>query len=308
MNRFAPTAAARGLAALAAAVLHCAAWAQPNPQAQEEAKAAMEAAGKSKIAGPSEVKLGDQAVLKLPAAFLYVPPAEGGRLLKSMGNQPSEGLLGLVFPDGPGEWMVVMGFVSAGYVKDDDARDWKADKLLANLKEGTEQVNAERRTRGFPELEIVGWVEAPAYNAGTRRLVWSAETRRKGASAEAERGVNYNTYALGREGYISLNLVTGMRTIQAEKRNAHTLLAALQYNDGKRYGDFNSSTDHVAEYGLAALIGGVAAKKLGLFALMFAFLAKFAKVIGIAAVAIGAIAFKFFRRKTQSAPPPPPQA
>ncbi len=298
MNRFAPTAAARGLAALAAAVLHCAAWAQPNPQAQEEARAAMETAGKSKIAGPSEVRLGDQAVLKLPASFLYVPPAEGGRLLKSMGNHPSEGLLGLVFPDGPGEWMVVMSFVSAGYVKDDDARDWKADELLANLQEGTEQVNAERRTRGFPELEIVGWVEAPAYNGTTRRLVWSAETRRKGASAEVERGVNYNTYALGREGYISLNLVTGMRTIQAEKPNAHTLLAALQYNDGKRYGDFNSSTDHVAEYGLAALIGGVAAKKLGLFALIFAFLAKFAKVIGIAAVAIGAIAFKFFRRKT----------
>ena len=304
MNRFASSAAMRWLAALIAAFLHCTAWAQANPQAQEEVKAAMEAAGKSRIAGPSDVKLGDQAVLKLPQSFVYVPAAEGGRLLKAMGNHPPEGLLGLVFPDGPGEWLVVMSFVKAGYVKDDDARDWKADELLVTLREGTEQVNAERRTRGFPELEIVGWVEAPAYNATTRRLVWSAETRRKGAPADAERGVNYNTYALGREGYISLNLVTGMNTIQAEKPNAHALLAALQYDEGKRYGDFNSSTYHVAEYGLAALIGGVAAKKLGLFALMFAFLAKFAKVIGIAAVAVGAIALKFLRRRKEPVPPP----
>ena len=305
MNSFEFSAAARWIAALVAALLQCAAWAQPNPQAQAEARAAIEAAQKTKVSGPSDVKLGDQAVLKLPQAYVFVPPAEGGRLLKAMGNHPSEGLLGLVFPEGPGEWLVVMSFVKAGYVKDDDARDWKADELLANLREGTEQANAERRTRGFPELEIAGWVEAPAYHAGTHRLVWSAETKRKTAPADAERGVNYNTYALGREGYISLNLVTGMNTIQAEKPNAHTLLAALEYKDGKRYGDFNSSTDHVAEYGLAALIGGVAAKKLGLFALLFAFLVKFAKVIGIAAVAIGAIAFKFFRRKKEAAPPPP---
>ena len=44
----------------------------------------------------------------------------------------------------------------------------------------------------------------------------------------------------------------------------HELLADLDYNSGKRYEDFNASTDHIAEYGLAALIGGIAAKKLGL--------------------------------------------
>ena len=57
------------------------------------------------------------------------------------------------------------------------------------------------------------------------------------------------------------------------------LASAASTSDGKRYADFNAKTDHVAEYGLAALVVGVAAKKLGLIALAVAFFAKFAKVI-----------------------------
>ena len=78
---------------------------------------------------------------------------------------------------------------------------------------------------------------------------------------------------------------------------AHELLADLDYNSGKRYEDFNSSTDHIAEYGLAALVGGIAAKKLGLIALIGAFVVKFAKVIFIGALALGAGLLKLFRRK-----------
>jgi len=116
--------------------------------------------------------------------------------------------------------------------------------------------------------------------------------------------VNYNTYALGREGYISMNLVTGMNTIEAEKPIARRMLAALEYNAGKRYADFDSSTDHIAEFGLAALIGGVAAKKLGLLALLAAFAAKFAKVIGVAVLAGIAIVAKLAKRKTRAGAPP----
>ena len=234
--------------------------------------------------------------------LVYIPAAEAGRLLAAMGNRVGDNLLGVVVsPAADANWFVVMRFTKSGYIKDDEAKDWKTEELLANLKEGTEQGNKERRSRGISEIEVVGWVEAPKYDAGTHRLVWSLESKEKGAPARGEqvgdRGVNYNTYALGRDGYISMNLVTALKKIDAERPVANQLLAALQYNGGKRYTDFDSATDHVAEFGLAALIGGVAAKKLGLFALAFAFLAKFAKVIGIAAIAGGAVAVKFFRRK-----------
>lgn len=139
-------------------------------------------------------------------------------------------------------------------------------------------------------------MEAPRYEAASHRLVWSVSSRAKGAPAAADNGINYNTLALGREGYVSMNLVTGLKEVEAQKPIAQTLLAALAFDEGKRYADFNAGTDKVAEYGLAALVAGVAAKKLGFFALAAAFLAKFAKVIGIGAIAGGAGLFKLFRR------------
>lgn len=293
----------RWLLSMCAALASFAAPAQPTDAARAEFEAAAQAANKATIAGPADIKLIDQAVLKLPQGMSYIPAAEGGRLLVAMGNRIGDGLLGLVLSTASGaDWFVVMRFAKSGYIKDDDAKDWKTEELLAGLKEGTEEANKERRSRGIAEIEVVGWVEAPKYDAATHRLVWSLESKDKRAPLEAERGVNYNTYALGRDGYISMNLVTGMKQIQAEKPIAHELLASLQYNGGKGYGDFNSATDHIAEYGLAALVGGIAAKKLGLFALIFAFILKFAKVIGIAVVAGGAgLAKVFLRKKTPPA-------
>ena len=292
------------LAALCMALAATGAFAQSNDGARSEMGQALEAAKKVAVAGPAEVKLIDQAMLQLPPGMVYIPPAEAGRLLVAMGNRSGEGMLGMVVTPAPdADWFVVMRFVKSGYIKDDDAKDWKTDELLANLKQGTEETNKDRRGRGIAEVEILGWVEAPKYDATTHRLVWSLSSKEKGAPADAERGVNYNTYALGRDGYISMNLVTALKKIDAERPVAHTLLAALQYNGGKQYGDFNSATDHVAEFGLAALVGGVAAKKLGLFAVLFAFLAKFAKVIGIAAIALVALLARLFRRKTTQQPP-----
>ena len=279
-------------------------WAQGAPRdSQVEIRSALEAAQKVQLAGPSEVKLIDQAVLRLPQGHVYFPAAEAGRLLQAMGNRTGEDLLGVIFPE-KFNWFIVMRHFKSGYVKDDDAKEWNADDLLSSLKKGTEDANQERRARNIPEIEVIGWVESPAYDAGTHRLVWSAQSKLKGEPDAAERGVNYNTYALGRDGYISMNLVTGMNSIEAEKPIARQMLAALEYNAGKRYADFNSATDHVAEFGLAALIGGVAAKKLGLFALLAAFAVKFAKIIGVAVFAFLAVVAKFLKRKTQASAPP----
>jgi uncharacterized membrane-anchored protein len=124
--------------------------------------------------------------------------------------------------------------------------------------------------------------------------VWSAEAREKGVP-DQDPVVNYNTYVLGRQGYVSLNLITNSSTVEADKPAAHQLLEAVNFNDGKRYGDFNESTDKVAAYGLAALVGGLAAKKLGLLAGLGVLIAKFAKVIIAVAVGAGAAITKWFK-------------
>jgi uncharacterized membrane-anchored protein len=127
------------------------------------------------------------------------------------------------------------------------------------------------------------------------------EKGEKGPSADEDPGVNYNTYLLGREGYFSMNLVTGLKELPQHKPEGQAMLAALAFNDGKRYGDFDEKTDHVAEYGLAALVLGVGAKKLGLLAMAGVFFAKFAKLFILGAVGLGAVAMKLLGRK-KSAP------
>lgn len=271
----------------------------PDVAANSELAAAFAAAQSSIIAGPHEVPLGEQAILKLPDSYVFVPMPHAGRILEAMGNRAAASMLGLIFSAQPeqDDWFVVIDFEDSGYIKDDDAKDWNADDMLTSLKEGTEQTNGERSARGIPEMEIIGWVEKPTYDSTEHRLVWSVSSKDKGVATVGNEGINYNTYALGRDGFVSMNLVTQLDTIEHRKPVARELLAALQYNDGKRYTDFDSSTDKIAAFGLAALVGGVAAKKLGLLAVVVAFLVKFAKVIAIGAVALGGVAWKIFKRR-----------
>lgn len=295
----------RGAAAIAAVFIASFSPASSAQDAEPEAKAdagkaVWQAAGAAMIHGPSTVTLKDQAQLALPAGYGFVPPKEGAAVMDMLGNQTDERFVGLIFPEAEeSSWFVTMEYEPSGYIKDDDAKDWNADELLQSLKDGTEAANEHRRDIGVAEIQVTRWVEKPAYDAQTHRLVWSAEAREKGGQ-DADPTVNYNTYVLGREGYVSLNLITNSSTVATDKPSAHQLLAAVNFNEGKRYGDFNGSTDKVAAYGLAALIGGLAVKKLGLLAGLGLFFAKFAKLIVVGVAAAGGAIAKFFKGRSAS--------
>ena len=121
-------------------------------------------------------------------------------------------------------------------------------------------------------------------------------SRVKGESNEEEYGVNYNTYALGREGYFIVNLVTGYKNIEQEKIHAKTILDSIEYNKGKRYEDFLEGSDKVATYGLATLIGGAVAKKAGLLSIIGVFLLKIWKVVAVAVAVFFSKIIKFFKK------------
>ncbi|KRR25540.1 hypothetical protein CQ14_17875 [Bradyrhizobium lablabi] len=283
-----------------------AAFAQASPPSEASRKAELAAAWKAAstvaVGGPKDVSLIDQAALKLPSGRFFVPKAEAARILRALGNVVNDAsLVGLVVGNGANDgWIVVIRYIKEGYIKDDDAKNWNADDLLKNLKDGVEESNKDRIARGFPEMQVIGWVQAPSYDAATHRLVWSLLAKDKGEPDNATKSINYNTYALGRDGYFSLNLLSTSEGIAGDKSVAHELLGNLAYNTGKRYEDFSASTDRIAEYGLMALVGGAAAKKLGLFALVSAFVLKFAKVILVGLAVAGAGVMNFFRRKPRS--------
>jgi uncharacterized membrane-anchored protein len=127
-------------------------------------------------------------------------------------------------------------------------------------------------------VEVLGWSQPPSYERSVHHLVWGI----KGHGAnEDDDVINFNTRVLGRRGYVALNLIDGAKTIDSAKPSAAKLLAATSFKTGSRYQDFDSKTDKVAEYGLAALVlggAGVGAVKL----LKVGLLAKFgAKLIAI---------------------------
>ncbi len=270
----------------------------------KEFEAAAKAATTALKKGPVDISFAEQATLHVPKDFGFIPAQEAKKLLEAMGNRVGDDLLGMVITtdESKGGWFVAATFEKSGYVKDDDARNWKAEELLDSIKKGTEETNKMRREKGIPETEVTGWVEKPAYDQATHRLVWSLASKLKSRPVEKGEGVNYNTLALGREGYISMNLVTDRSKIEELKPVVKNLLAALEFNQGKRYEDFNASTDNVAAYGLGAIVAGVAAKKIGFFALAAGILAKFSKVFIAAAVAGTGVFAKIFKRKKNADP------
>ena len=281
----------------------CCSWvaaAEPGaPPNQQEADKVVTGIRNAMVKGPATVELRDQAAIKLPEHFGFIPQKEAAAFMQLMGNRTSAEFMGLIVPLTPeesGQWFVSLNYDPAGYIKDDDAKHWDADKLLQNLKDGTEASNADRARAGIPALVVTRWIQPPSYEPGSHRLMWSAEARRKDGG-DRDPTINYNTYVLGREGYISLNLVTSESHIAQDKADAGQLLAAVDFKSGKGYGDFNSSTDKVAAYGLAALVAGVAAKKLGLLALFGATILKFAKVIAIAVAAFGAGVMRWLKAR-----------
>jgi uncharacterized membrane-anchored protein len=247
--------------------------------------------------GPLEAKLGDQATLKLSEEYRFLSPQETQRILKDMGNFPSGQELGLVAASKrESHWFVIIRFEDAGFVPDDDAANWDADEMLASIKEGTEEANTKRQEMGFPPLTVRGWEEKPHYDKANNKVVWAISADDRDGTS-----VNYNTLALGRHGYISMNLVADLNDLPALKPHAATLLSNLNFVTGKRYADFDSATDKVAAVGLAALVAG-AAFKSGLLAKLLVLIVAFKKVLLIAAA--GGAAWMWRLMKGRSSPSP----
>jgi uncharacterized membrane-anchored protein len=248
-------------------------------------------------AGPLEAKLGDQATLKLSEEYRFLSPQETQRILKDMGNFPSGQELGLVAASKrESHWFVIIRFENAGFVPDDDAANWNAEEMLASIKEGTEEANTKRQEMGFPPLTVRGWEEKPHYDKANNKVVWAISADDRDGTS-----VNYNTLALGRHGYISMNLVADLNDLPALKPHAATLLSNLNFVTGKRYADFDSATDKVAAVGLTALVAG-AAFKSGLLAKLLVLIVAFKKVLLIAAA--GGAAWMWRLMKGRSSPAP----
>lgn len=255
------------------------------------------------VYGPAIVDLGPQGTMSLQRGQAFTPPDVALKIFTASGLKAVPDLIGVVIPGLPGDevptdnWgMVAVFFRPLGFVRDDDVNSWDHGKLLENQRKGIEERNAEAREKGLPEKELNGWVEAPRYDFPGHRLLWATSSQEKGKPETAV--ALYGAVALGREGVMIFAFGTEAAKLSERKGVANDLLTGIQFKEGKRYQDYAEGTDKVAEIGLAALVGGVAAKKLGLFAMLAVLLAKWGKVI---ALAVGGLAiFKMRKKKTDT--------
>ena len=288
--------------------------AQDNPTAVEQSLTAQESAAlhafenalRHAVVGPKSVPLIDQATVDLPDAYIFVPKDQAAGFMKAIGNDTGEDFIGMVMPkEHPNDWFITIDYLKSGYVSDAEAKNWNPDDLLKEIKDSNDQANESRTANGFPPLDIQTWLQKPNYDFTAHRLVWALLAKERGLPTGESSTVNYNTYALGRDGYFVLNLVTNSTTVEKDKAHALRLLAALKYNSGKSYTDFVKGKDQVAEYGIAALVAGVAAKKLGLLAAAGVFILKIWKLAALAGVVFLGRAKTFFRKIFKGKDPQP---
>ena len=143
-------------------------------------------------------------------------------------------------------------------------------------------------------MTLVGWAENPSYDKKTHKFYWAKEYASEKTN---ETSLNYNIRVLGRKGVLVLNAVASMHQIAQIRNEMQHVVAFSDFSEGNRYSDFDGKTDRIAEYGLAALVAGGVAAKLGFFTKIFALLLAFKKLLIVGVAALGTGVLKFFGRK-----------
>jgi len=238
------------------------------------------------VNSPSRAEIAARASIALQPNVRFLSTQGTDELMKLTGNLPDAQSYTLA--DKAMNWFAVYSFADIGYVKDDEKID--ADALLKSMRESQEASNEERTKQGLEPLTIVGWAVAPHYDRQTHNLEYGLTL-----SSPSGTNVNYHVRMLGRRGVMDGALVTSQAHLQEDLAAFRTANAQFAYNADEGYGAFKDG-DKVSEYGLAALITGgaaAAAVKGGLFKGLLLILAKFGKIIALAAVG-GFVAFRKF--------------
>lgn len=246
------------------------------------------------------------ATLDLPANFRYLNPEDSARVLEqAWGNPPGGTTLGMIFPTNVSPltqegWGIVVTYEEDGHVSDADADSIDYKEMLENMQASMGEANEERKKQGYEPVTLVGWAESPSYDKSSHKLYWAKEL----AFGDAQQHtLNYNIRVLGRKGVLVLNAVAGMNQIGMIKAEMPQVLASTNFKAGNNYNDFDSSTDQVATYGIAALVAGGVAAKMGFFAKIFALLIAFKKVVLLGLIGLGVGIKKFFDMRKNKAKP-----
>ena len=244
------------------------------------------------------------ATVHLPEHYRYLGPEDADRVLTVWGNEPGQKTLGMIFPaaHGPlddGSWGVVIQYDEDGHVDDGDAKTIDYNALLKDMKEGTEEHNAELKKQGLATATLVGWAAPPTYDESSHKLRWAKELS---FSGQDEHTINWDIRVLGARGVLDLDAIGSKSQLPTLEAGMDEILGFVEFNQGHRYADYNPAVDHKAEYGIAALVAGGLLTKAGFFKVLLAGILAMKKLIIVALAGLAGFLKKLFGKKQESAP------
>lgn len=116
---------------------------------------------------------------------------------------------------------------------------------------------------------------------------------------EAADTLNYDVRVLGKEGVLSMNAVASVEQLRTIRQEMQAVLPQVAFTPGNRYEDFDPGSGRYAAYGIAGLVAGKAAAKVGLFKGLIALLLAGKKLVVAGVVALGAGLSKLLGRRSK---------
>ncbi len=239
------------------------------------------------------------ADLVVPSGYKYLDAEQSEYVLQELWGNPPSSTLGLLFPEGAfplgddNSYAVEINYEEEGYIADKDAEDIDYDELEEDMIASFKESNKERKEQGCESIEFMGWATPPYYDNVNKKLHWAKELAFEGYESNT---LNYEIRILGRKGYLDMNAIGDIDVLPKFNKDIDEVLASVNFNEGYRYEDFDSSMDKVAAYGIGGLIAGKVLAKAGFFAII----AKFGKFIVIGIIGLfAAFKNKIFGKKPE---------
>ena len=149
---------------------------------------------------------------------------------------------------------VVYSYHPIGYIRGDDWSNIQPEQI----RNATENGNAERAKAGFPALHVGDWVQQPTYNRDTHTVLWSFNGSVEGGGHI----FNATVLKLGRYGFERIVLIDNSSPPVQAMADLLLVADAHQFSPGATYTDYVAGIDRASEYGIAGLVAGVLGVKL----------------------------------------------
>jgi uncharacterized membrane-anchored protein len=267
----------------------------PTQPSQSTQDLANQIAAMNWINGPNTVKIAGVSTFNVAQNYQMLGPPDSVKFLQLNGNTTSDdddGDYVLQNTDPKSAWFAILTYEDSGHVTDSETID--ADTLLQSMQTDTDQDNANRQKQGVPTMNLAGWAIKPTYDTQTHRLEWAFDFN----NSDGTKTVNLNTRILGRTGDLKIIVVDDPDALTADLPDFNNAMTGFTFDPGQKYSDYQQG-DHLAGYGLAALIGGAGvavAAKTGLLAGALGLLAAGGKAILAGLAALIAVVSSLFRK------------